>query len=79
MTDKIPQDITWHVAKIAEITHLTPRVNRIVFQCDGFKPFMAGQHLDIRLTAPDGYRAERSYSITSSPTETENTSLPSNF
>lgn len=70
MTDKIPQDITWHVAKIAEITHLTPRVNRIVFQCDGFKPFMAGQHLDIRLTAPDGYRAERSYSITSSPTET---------
>ena len=30
-------------------------------------PFLPGQHLDVRLTAPDGYRAQRSYSIASSP------------
>ena len=30
-------------------------------------PFLPGQHVDVRLTAPDGYRAQRSYSIASSP------------
>lgn len=30
-------------------------------------PFLPGQHMDVRLTAPDGYRAQRSYSIASSP------------
>ena len=30
-------------------------------------PFLPGQHFDVRLTAPDGYRAQRSYSIASSP------------
>ncbi|MCB2130766.1 MAG: hypothetical protein KDE03_17305, partial [Rhodobacteraceae bacterium] len=52
---------------IVELSALTPMVNRVVFEPKEFRPYMAGQHIDIRLTAPDGYRAERSYSITSAP------------
>ncbi|TIP53781.1 MAG: oxidoreductase, partial [Mesorhizobium sp.] len=45
----------------------TPRVTSFWFQPS--RPFahLAGQHVDIRLTAPDGYQARRSYSIASAP------------
>ena len=46
---------------------LTPRVKGFVLRPAGGAPFVAGQHLDIRLTAPDGYQAQRSYSVTSAP------------
>jgi ferredoxin-NADP reductase len=57
----------WQPAIIAEITERTPRVKS--FRLKPQKPFMfeAGQHAEVRLTAPDGYRAQRSYSISSSP------------
>ena len=62
-----PHSAKWQTARIAELSPLTPMVNRVVFEPKEFRPYIAGQQIDIRLTAPDGYRAERSYSVTSAP------------
>jgi len=45
----------------------TPRVRTLVLEADGWTGHRAGQHVDVRLTAEDGYQAERSYSIASAP------------
>ena len=45
----------------------TPRTNSIVLDVPGWEGHRAGQHVDLRLTAEDGYRAQRSYSIASAP------------
>lgn len=45
----------------------TRTVRTLVFRAPGFPEFLPGQHVDIRLTAEDGYRAQRSYSIASAP------------
>jgi ferredoxin-NADP reductase len=45
----------------------TQRVKSIVFECPMWEGHMPGQHVDIRLTAEDGYQAQRSYSIASAP------------
>jgi ferredoxin-NADP reductase len=45
----------------------TPRVKTIVFDVPSWPGHRAGQHVDLRLTAEDGYQAERSYSIASAP------------
>ncbi|RWA83926.1 ferredoxin reductase [Mesorhizobium sp.] len=57
----------WQAATITRIEKRTPRVTSFWFQPS--RPFihLAGQHVDIRLTAPDGYQARRSYSIASAP------------
>jgi ferredoxin-NADP reductase len=47
----------------------TPRVRTLVVDADGWTGHRAGQHVDVRLTAEDGYQAERSYSIASAPDE----------
>jgi ferredoxin-NADP reductase len=53
----------WRPAAIAEVRPETPRVKTIVLDVPGWPGHRAGQHVDIRLTAEDGYQAERSYSI----------------
>jgi ferredoxin-NADP reductase len=45
----------------------TPRVKTLVFDVPGWPGHQAGQHVDERLTAEDGYQTERSYSIASAP------------
>jgi ferredoxin-NADP reductase len=57
----------WQQATITAIVRLTPRV--MSFRLRPSQPFVyaAGQHVDVRLTAPDGYTAQRSYSIASAP------------
>jgi ferredoxin-NADP reductase len=45
----------------------TPQTKSIVFEVPGWPGHRAGQHVDVRLTAEDGYQAERSYSIASAP------------
>jgi ferredoxin-NADP reductase len=45
----------------------TPRVRTLVLDAPGWSGHRAGQHLDVRLTADDGYQAQRSYSIASAP------------
>ena len=59
--------IRWQQAKIASIYSLTRRIKSFVFAPSEPFAFRAGQHVDVRLTAPDGYQTERSYSIASSP------------
>jgi ferredoxin-NADP reductase len=56
----------WHVATIAAAHRETPNASRLELDVDGWPGNAAGQHLDVRLTAPDGYTATRSYSIASS-------------
>lgn len=59
--------LEWQQAEIACIAPLTRRIMSFTFSLAQPLVFRAGQHVDVRLTAPDGYRAERSYSIASAP------------
>src|SRR5258705_3847287 len=59
--------LTWQLAELVEVVAETPRVKTIVFDVAGWQGHRAGQHVDVRLTAEDGYQAERSYSIASAP------------
>ena len=58
--------VAWRDAMVAEARPETPSARRIVLDIPGWPGNEAGQHLDVRLTAPDGYQASRSYSIASS-------------
>jgi ferredoxin-NADP reductase len=60
----------WHVATVAATHRETPNASRLELDVDGWPGNAAGQHLDVRLTAPDGYTATRSYSIASSGSST---------
>ena len=62
--------LTWQLAELVEVVAETPRVKTIVFDVPGWPGHLAGQHVDVRLTAEDGYQAERSYSIASAPDST---------
>ena len=57
----------WQVATVAAIKQETPRVKSFRLELPMWMPHLPGQHYDVRLTAPDGYRAQRSYSVASSP------------
>jgi ferredoxin-NADP reductase len=52
---------------VVELVEETPRTKSIVLDLPDWAGHRAGQHVDVRLTAPDGYQAERSYSIASAP------------
>ncbi len=54
---------------MASIREETARVKTLVLGVDGWAEHRAGQHLDVRLTAEDGYQAQRSYSLASAPGE----------
>jgi ferredoxin-NADP reductase len=55
------------MGELVELVHETPRVASLYFNVPMWPGHLAGQHVDIRLTAEDGYQAERSYSIASPP------------
>ncbi len=57
----------WQIATVAEIRRETPRVKTFRIEPPMWVAHLPGQHFEVRLTAPDGYRAQRSYSIASSP------------
>jgi ferredoxin-NADP reductase len=57
----------WRVATVAAIAPETPRAATLTLDVPGWDGHRAGQHVDVRLTAEDGYRAQRSYSIASAP------------
>jgi ferredoxin-NADP reductase len=61
--------LTWLVAEVAESITETPRVRTLVLDVPGWQGHRAGQHVDVRLTADDGYQAERSFSLGSAPGE----------
>jgi ferredoxin-NADP reductase len=57
----------WQVGTVTSIKQETPRVKSFRIELPMWMPHLPGQHYDVRLTAPDGYRAQRSYSVASSP------------
>jgi ferredoxin-NADP reductase len=64
-----PRSLAWRIATVAELIPETYQSTTIVFDVRDWPGHVAGQHVDIRLTAPDGYQTERSYSISSGPEE----------
>jgi ferredoxin-NADP reductase len=62
-----PRPIAWRLASVADVVSETPRARTLVFEVPGWPGHRAGQHVDVRLTAEDGYQAQRSYSIASAP------------
>jgi len=63
----IPKRLTWRVAEVAKIIDETPTVKSLVLDVPGWPGHRPGQHVDVRLTAEDGYQAQRSYSVASEP------------
>ena len=64
----LPGRLTWQLASVVEVVEETARVKSVVLELPEWPGgYRAGQHVDVRLTAEDGYQAERSYSIASSP------------
>jgi ferredoxin-NADP reductase len=59
--------LEWQVAEVRNIAIETPHVKSLSLRVDDWQGHLPGQHVDIRLTAQDGYQAQRSYSIASSP------------
>ena len=57
----------WQIATVSSIREETPSVKTYRLELETWMPHLPGQHYDVRLTAPDGYVAQRSYSIASSP------------
>ncbi len=57
----------WRLAEVVDVVPETPRARSLVLEVPGWEGHRAGQHVDVRLTAPDGYQAQRSYSIASAP------------
>jgi ferredoxin-NADP reductase len=63
----VPGRLNWQLANVVELIDETPRVKSIALDAAGLTPHRPGQHVDVRLTAEDGYQAQRSYSIASEP------------
>jgi ferredoxin-NADP reductase len=61
--------LEWQLAEVREIVVETSRVKSIILHVTNWRGHRPGQHLDIRLTAENGYQAQRSYSIASPPEE----------
>jgi ferredoxin-NADP reductase len=59
--------LTWAAATVAEVAQETHQAVTIALEVPGWPGHRAGQHVDVRLTAEDGYQAQRSYSIASAP------------
>ncbi|HBY98728.1 MAG: ferredoxin reductase [Ardenticatenaceae bacterium] len=59
--------LKWQIATVTGIKPETAQVKSFTLALPNWLPHRAGQHYDVRLTAPDGYQAQRSYSVASEP------------
>jgi ferredoxin-NADP reductase len=59
--------LSWRLAEVAETIVETPRAKTLILDVPDWTGYLPGQHVDVRLTAEDGYQAQRSYSIASAP------------
>src|SRR5947209_14136897 len=59
--------LTWQLGRVVDSTVETPRVKSLTLELPSWGGHRAGQHVDLRLTADDGYQTVRSYSIASPP------------
>src|SRR4029077_7858363 len=55
--------LTWELGEVTGLVQETPRVGTLQLLVPAWPGHLAGQHVDVRLTAEDGYQAQRSYSI----------------
>src|SRR5829696_7051940 len=62
-----PRRLAWRLAEVVKVVPETPRTKSLVLEVTSWEGHKAGQHVDVRLTAEDGYQAQRSYSIASAP------------
>ena len=62
-----PGRLSWRIGEVVETRPATPRTKSLFLDVPGWEGHRAGQHVDVRLTAEDGYQAQRSYSIASAP------------
>jgi ferredoxin-NADP reductase len=61
------KQLHWQLGTVVEILQETPNVKSLILDLRDWTTHLAGQHVDVRLTAEDGYQAQRSYSIASPP------------
>jgi ferredoxin-NADP reductase len=59
--------LVWRIGEVIDTRPETPRAKSLFLEVPGWEGHKAGQHVDVRLTAEDGYQAQRSYSIASAP------------
>src|SRR3954464_7843118 len=71
MTEAIAATARWQRCTILEIVARTPAIKSFFLRLSETFDYMAGQHVDVRLTAPNGYTAMRSYSIASAPSDSD--------
>jgi ferredoxin-NADP reductase len=67
--------LVWQTATVVAIESRTPTIKSFFFRLALPLRFAPGQHMDVRLTAPDGYEAQRSYSIASAPERNDSIEL----
>jgi ferredoxin-NADP reductase len=60
---RLTNRLIWRIARLIEFRDETPTARTLVFDVPGWPGHLAGQHVDVRLTAEDGYSTQRSYSI----------------
>src|SRR5204863_30072 len=68
--------LNWRAADVVGVVPETARVKTIQFDVPDWPGHLPGQHVDVRLTAEDGYQAQRSYSIASAPDGTREAGRP---
>ena len=61
--------LSWQTATVGSVSDETPKVRTLRLEVPDWPGHRAGQHVDVRLTADDGYQAERAYSIAAAPGE----------
>ncbi|MEO8252175.1 MAG: ferredoxin reductase [Chloroflexota bacterium] len=66
----MPEPLVWQIATVTGIRAETSEVSTFTLALPAWRPHRAGQHYDVRLTATDGYQAQRSYSVGSPPSHT---------
>jgi hypothetical protein len=62
-----PRRTLWRLAEVIEVVPETPKTKNLLLEVPQWEGHKAGQHVDVRLTAEDGYQTQRSYSIASAP------------
>src|SRR5881227_3759507 len=65
----VPGRLIWQLGRVVELVDETPQTKSLALELPEWAGHRAGQHVDVRLTAEDGYQAERSYSLASPPGE----------
>lgn len=64
-----PASRGWQDATVERIEPVAPGLKSLTLRPQSWRPFLPGQHVELRLTAPDGYQARRSYSVASAPAQ----------